>query len=515
MILDWPGFLARFTQRWRINQWAPSLLLVLAVVPMAVAHGTRMPTWDELFFLHRAACVNNAVFELSGSQLAFCLSQMFKSPSMSLLLLPAGPLKGSFGQLAVAPFMLALTTFGLVIWLGWLLHRLQIPFFATIALAAAIRLSQPSEAFNGGWFLVDGAYAILVAIALLLPFIERELPTSPTRSAMARGLLWGGISASGLLSKLTFAFFLVGIVPLTLLLSFRYSGLRATIVKLGVAGTICILPLVMFMEYGSLYLRIAWLSSYGGWAEFYNDNMSLGEFFRRLAVEAGIDYKYWLLNVGIVGVGLFGRRRDTGRLLLACAVGSLVLVYLAMVLASANRELRFLWPVWIALPLIAACLGAPRGGGTDRFLPAPAIVVAIILSLPMLWLFDFQMVAKAKALMQMLPRDRPVILQIASDESALNIETFVLAKQVDRQELASIYPTTVVYDLANGRTLDHSLRALREADFVILRSPVAVPPAPEFSNRFAAEFLKTVRSCGHYLLDEPGPPELIVAAMRC
>ena len=144
-----------------------------------------------------------------------------------------------------------------------------------------------------------------VAIALLLPFIERELPTSPTRSAMARGLLWGGISASGLLSKLTFAFFLVGIVPLTLLLSFRYSGLRATIVKLGVAGTICILPLVMFMEYGSLYLRIAWLSSYAGWAEFYNDNMSLGEFFRRLAVEAGIDYKYWLLNVGIVGVGLF------------------------------------------------------------------------------------------------------------------------------------------------------------------------------------------------------------------
>ena len=501
-------------RRWRLSQWVPSLLLVSAVVPLAVAHSTRTPTWDELFFLHRAACVNNAVFDLSGEQLAICMANMFKSPVMSVLLLPAGPLDGDVGQLAVAPFMLGLITFGLAIWLAFLVHRLQVALPAIVGLAGAIALSRPAAGSGGGWLLVDGAYALLVAIALLLPFIERELPVSATRTAVARGLLWGGITAAGVLSKLTFPFFLAMIAPLTLVLSWRHSGIRSTLIKSAVASGVCLLPLVMFVEYGSIYFRIAWLSSYGSWAPFYDDQMSLRQFFGQLGVVNGIDYRYWLLCATIVGFGLFRRRRDPVHLLLALAAGTLVLVYLAMVVVSTNREPRFLWPVWIALPLIAACLTASGHGTADRFLPTPAIVVAFLLALPMLWRFDFHVVTEATALMRMLPRDRPVTLQIASDESALNIETLVLAKELNRRELARIYPTTVVYDLANGRTLEHSLNALRNADFVLLRSPVAVPPGPEFSNRFAADFLKTVRSCGHYLLDEPGPPELIVAAMQ-
>ena len=119
---------------------------------------------------------------------------------------------------------------------------------------------------------------------------------------------------------------------------------------------------------------------------------------------------------------------------------------------------------------------------------------------------DFQNVREADALMHFLRTDHPIRMVIATDVPYFNLETLVLAQQVDWEALSTIEIDQVVYDAANGRSPDYSEEKLRSADFVLMKWPVAMPPADEFSNRFVSRFLRTAQACGRLVTDHPGPP---------
>ncbi len=488
-------------------------MLMAAVAPLAVSRVRISPAWDDAFFLDRAVCLNRSIYELSPTGVDRCLATMFKSPTMALLLLPAGPLNHHVSELDIAPYVLACVTFGLAAWLAWLTFRCAIPLSALAAAAAAIRLCGPL-AGAGAPFLVDGSFAIMVGIAMFLPILEHAVPAAGRYETFRRGLLWGGIAGIAALSKTTFGLFGLLIAPCLLWTSFRRTGARATLWKFMAAMFACTPSTVMFLRYGSMYLGNGWRSSFGNLAPFYNNGLSVRGTLSETVASAGL--AYWTICVALLFMAIARRRRDAGRLGLGLTIAAIAFVYLLAASCSPNNQPRFFWPVWFIVPIALAGAAAPS---RDPPLPASlsGVVVcltAIVWSLPMLSHFDFKQVREAAALLRFLRTDHAVRLEVASDSPLFNINTLALAQQVDWDALWSVNVRTVVYDLADGKGPEYSEQQLRDSTFVVLSWPIAVPPAPEFSNRFVDRFLATARACGRLIPAHPGPSDTLLFDMR-
>lgn len=493
-----------------------SLLLMAAIAPLAVSRTVIAPRWDDAYFLERAVCVNRAVFNLSPTEVDHCLSGMMKSPLMSLLLLPAGPLNDDIGQLGVATFLLAFVIFVLAILLASITHRMRMPFPAFAA--AALALAGCGSLRNAGApFLVDGAYALLVAIALQLPMLEHGAPAQGRLAIVARGMLWGAIASAGMLSKVTFGLFGALVAPLILFASVRQSGARATLQKSAVALATCLAPGLVFARYADMYIRNGWRSAYGDLATYYGDGLTWPGFLKSTIAEAGA--WYLLILAGLLVAAIWRWRGDRVRLGLGLASAAIALLYMLLVSISINREARFLLVGWLVLPLaVAGCLAPGRRAAP----PAPlamlslafAFAVAAVASLPMASRFDLQHVRDADALLRFLDPGYAIRIQVASDPPLFNINTLQLAQRIDGDRLGRLDIRTVIYDATNGHDVDWSERQLRDAHVVMIVWPVAVPPAPEFTNRHAARFLDLARKCGHELASHPGPADVLLFDMR-
>ncbi|MGA2794731.1 MAG: hypothetical protein ABSE69_14620 [Roseiarcus sp.] len=432
---------------------------------------------------------------------------------VGIMLLPAGRLTHEIGQLGVAPFVLACATFGLAIWLAWLTFKVEVPLLALLAAAISIRLCGPIETSDAP-FLVDGAFALMVTILTLLPMVEYAAPAVEPRAALFRGLLWGGIAGLGALSKANFGMFGVALAPPILLISFWRAGVRATLYKMAAAALMCAIPGLMFVRYGEMYLENGWRSAYGDLAQIYDDGLSTWESIRESVVSA--DYSFWIIFGGLLLVALIRGRRDVPRLALGLAIVAFAMAYLVLASISLNRQPRFVWPIWLILPIGAASAIAPSRDEPKpvaRLFAVPLCAVAILWSLPMLSRFDLQMVREADALLRFLNTDHPIRLEIATDPPLFNINTLALAQQVDWETLRAIDIRAVVYDVFSGKTPEESEQQLQNSDFVLISWPLP-SETPEASNRFVSGFLATAQACGRLVVNHPGPSDTLLFDMR-
>src|ERR1043165_9150950 len=163
------------------------LVLVVFLAPFAVGYNVSTPAWDELFFLHNAACLNQALFSGSLREFDGCLAAMAKSPIMSTLLVPVGPLAGSVSKLASATVVLALLTFSQIILLVILTQRVRVPLLA-LAVAALAAFFTPALMTGGPPLLVDNLRWVTILNTLLLLPLECDEPTRAARAAIGRGL---------------------------------------------------------------------------------------------------------------------------------------------------------------------------------------------------------------------------------------------------------------------------------------------------------------------------------------
>ncbi|MGA2793991.1 MAG: hypothetical protein ABSE69_10725, partial [Roseiarcus sp.] len=225
-----------------------SLLCTLIVLAglnfLALSSGHSKPAWDELFFLHRAACVSRAVFDASFDGVDLCFGQMSKSPLMALLLLPAGPINGIVGALSIAPVCLALATLSLLVVLGWQLSRIGVPLIAVVLSVVAAALS-PALFEGHAPFLVDDLLSIVVLATLLLLPLEWKAPPKTQGEAALRGALWGTIATLGVLSKLTYFLFLGAIAVPVVLVAYRRTGWRILFTEIIAASPFGLIALFM------------------------------------------------------------------------------------------------------------------------------------------------------------------------------------------------------------------------------------------------------------------------------
>jgi hypothetical protein len=325
-------------------------MLMAAVAPLAVTTSVSQLRWDDAWYFRLAVCVNRSFYDFSLHGIHLCLRGIYRPPIMGLLLLPAGRLHG-VEQWVAAPYLLACVIFGLAVLVAWITFKIEVPLLAVAAAALAIRLCGPIETADAP-FMVDGLLALLVTIALLLPLLEYAAPAPSPREALVRGVLWGGIAGAGALTKVTFGFIGVVVGPLILLVSLRRAGTTATLYKTAAAIAMCILPAAIYLYSGSRLVEFAWQSSYGELAQYNDQGLSYWGFLRHTIITAG--FTFWLIFACLLIVAMIYRRRDPVRLALGLAGITIVVAYVLLAGRSVNSEDRYLWSIWLVLPLAAA-----------------------------------------------------------------------------------------------------------------------------------------------------------------
>jgi hypothetical protein len=111
-------------------------------------------SWDEAYYLHRAVCMNQAVYSLSWSRVTDCLAGTHKGPIVELLGLPWGSVGGTYGGVG-----LTFVALGLFVWILALLTYLVcirggIPVASLLLGAAAIGLT-PSLRLTAGAMMTE------------------------------------------------------------------------------------------------------------------------------------------------------------------------------------------------------------------------------------------------------------------------------------------------------------------------------------------------------------------------
>jgi uncharacterized membrane-anchored protein YitT (DUF2179 family) len=487
------------------------LCLVAAATPFALSYHRAMPSWDELFFLHNAVCVNQAALAGSISGLDACFAELSKSPLMALMLIPAGPLHGNPGSLGLASVVLALAIFGVAIGLGHLANRLKIPVWTVVVVSISI-LVTPSISAAGAPLLGDGILALVVACTSLLPVLETQHEPPNTWS---RGASWGLLFGLGATLKLSYLFFAGPIFLLTAFLSIRRVGVRTTAFTIVVATLFASPALLVLARYGRQYLQHAQNFSFGSLAEFYSDGVSRWLFVSQQLVENSVS----LLIVAILGgITVWRWRYDPVRVATGLTIAGIVVLFDIVAAGSPNKDPRFFWPVWVSLPM---CFAAAIPSRTSRRPAAQsttaigwAIAIAALLALPMYSRMDLQAVEQARTALEYARQRGAKSFGIAADTAAVNVETFTLASRLNRAQFGEIRIFTVVYDTMQGKDAQTSVISLTSADVAAFFQPNG--SAPEWANRHFAEFARQLSSPTREVVNPPGagPIQLSFASQK-
>ncbi|MGF9759597.1 hypothetical protein AAII07_30825 [Microvirga sp. 0TCS3.31] len=479
--------------------FARYLCLIAAATPFALSYQRVVPAWDELFFLHNAVCVNQAA--LSGSILGLdaCFAELSKSPFMTLLLIPAGPLHGNPGSLGLASVVLALATFGIAMALGHMATQLKVPIWAVALVSIAILLT-PSISAAGAPLLGDGILAFVVACTLLQPMLETqdELPV-----AWRQGASWGLLFGVGATLKLSYLFFAGPVFLLTAFLSFRRAGLRATILKILMATLFALPAIFVLARYGGLYLQHAQNFSFGSLAQYYSDGVSRWLYVSHQLVENSVPL---LIAAALGGAAVWRWRHDPLRVATGLAVTGIVVLFDFVAAGSPNKDPRFFWPVWVSLPMCLAAAIPPKASGSYPTRSAAAtgwaMVIAVLLSLPMYSRMDLRAVEQARAALELARENGAKSFGIAADTAALNVETFILAWRLNRSQLGDMRIFTVVYDVMQGKDAQASLARLTSADVAAFFQPNG--SAPDWANQNYSKFVPQLTSLERHVMNPPG-----------
>jgi hypothetical protein len=336
--------------------------------------------------------------------------------------------------------------------------------------------------------------SVAIASVLMLVALETRSPVQEHPSSLWRGLLWGTAFSTAAACKLTAGLFIVGVLPALLWLRYARYGFKAAITTFLAALGVSIPALVVLAADWSALLRHASAASFGSLAQFYSDGLSTLGFIGTAASATGMGgVALVALTIYVAFLTVKSHRSN----ILVFWPALILLAYAGLVTVSVNRDARFLLPIWIALPFCLAALAPPTadpGNGRSRVShEALATAVAGIVAFAVVNLgfaaapLDLSEVARARGLLAAVQARGGRTVSLATDDDLFNIETLILAKELDRDASHPVSLETVVYDIVAGRTIDQSIASLGQADVVAMELPVN-GSAPEWANRNAPAF---------------------------
>lgn len=478
------------------------VVALLLIVPSVISYTPYRMAWDDLYFAHRALCVNQAFWNADWQGLEKCLSIMMKSPIMALLSLPWGPIGGTVQGVGLAIFSLSLLTW-LFIFISFLIMlRTGVPLSALLLASLSVFLN-PFLTGYAGSLLVDQLVSWVILCSLLLVNLQLTSDKGTLGGSILNGVFWGLAFSIGLLCKVTFVYFLGITLPALVFLKWRKEGLRRLVAGLLAAFLSSLPALLIWLKFGDLYLIHAMQASWGPLAIFYAaSDTAYFSFWERLYRAMGPAVFPCLVILALVFAALVKHYRQWTRLLPFVAV----LGYLLICSTSQNSDMRFLIPVMIGFPFATASFLS-----TSKFCHVNPMVIAVIafvlvlVCAPIVQRPALEKIHKLTRLLQNLKDAEVRNIVIATDSPTFNIESLLLSKEMLGESHNPLTINTLAYDYMHSIDIEHSLKRIENADAVIFEKPF--PQYPEFTNKRLQEYY-TKANAGKRLFTQFEIPDL-------
>ncbi len=476
-------------------------LITLVLVAWSTTNLTpRSPAWDDGYFLEKSACVSVNAWQGHFHSSFQCLSTMSKSPIMAFLLLPWGWKPMNIETLSFAATSLMGFIFCLIAISFYALYKSDISPLKLMLAALALALN-PILHDSSGIILSDNLVSWAVIALFSLVFLESTLSSVNLKCSILMGLLWAIPINIGLLSKVTFCFFLIFLVPSLLFVRWRRSSQKSLFISMLTAGVVSIPTLIIWLKFGSHFIDHAIMFSHGPLAAFYSVPGMDKIGFLNLFLSSVGKWRYPVLLLATIAIGMSWSRKKWSWYEWVPTVA--ILAYYWVCSGTPNRDLRFVYPVMYGLPL-ALCLIGGRQKVLAPIIPIyqaisfTGMIGLLILAPRSLGTENLNQIADLYesidriSVTSSLPGDIKMI--IAHENAHFNINTFQLVTWAKPAKRGSIVVDTTVYDFMHSVSLEESKIHLAKNDLAIFVTPLS--EQIDFTSKYSKDLFAFAKEHG-------------------
>ena len=492
--------------------WVVAAIFASCVAPTFISYQPYQFAWDDAGYLLQCIRVSRAFW--SGNVRGLGAMYGLRPPAMTWLGLP-GMVPSSWDAAGRCFVTLAAVISLLAAFCLYLLLRSGVkPLFlvaASVCVFASLgpyptsppfyAMSFAQEQSAGHYaataFLADSLFAwTCLAAALLIPY-EARTHCPSIRGALLRGILWGSILSLGVMTKISFFYFILLIVPTLFLIRLRNAGLRSALAALASFACFSAPSALYLVLFGRLAFQNAKASSFGGVGGLYY--VSLLQFLGNAIRESpGLALSFVLTVSALIYLVIKWRTLLWGSDFLALLIP---IGFGAIVLAAPNRQIRYVFPAIVAPPFLTALLMSKQGDS------APTRSAALAACLAFCGLLGAGVPVQHRASIQTLSRSDAVLAHAAgchakrilllTDSPTLNYILMLLALQVSGK--GALIKAGLVNTLATedrfGVPIEEDFHAIGEADEVVLQDRDKL--SPPFTNRRISEYEQYLRQGGY------------------
>lgn len=487
---------SRFPAR-SIRSFSWKWLIVPALVtaclgPTFISYKPIQLSWDDSDYLVRTVAVSRAFWSGDVHALGAAMVSVH-TPVMTFLGFPFGLLT-SWSSVGNCFFALAMAIASLAAVCLYMLLRIGVkPVYCILAsLCVAVSIGPYPAGVHADTidahsiatgFYADSLLAWLVLAAILLIPFEARLPPSSIRNAVLQGFLSAGLFSLGALTKVSFSYFIVLIIPVLLVMRFYSSGVTSMLAWLIAVVCGSAPTAFFFLRYGRTALSNARAASFGGLAGYYH--VPQWQFIAGMIQDSpGLAISFLLLAAA---TGYLLIRKRPGLLDADFVAVLIVIGFVVVVLASPSKQSRYLFPAIVALPFLMSILISNK---EDSIQPPRAALAAAV---AFLTLVGFAVPTRQRAYRQNLARSQAVLAEavqskaksivLASDSPTLNIYLLRLTAEFSSPEVSI---ETLAYQALSSVPIEKDFRTMSEADMVIFQDQRHTNP--KFTNQRVPQY---------------------------
>jgi hypothetical protein len=475
-----------------------SALFAFCVAPTFISYQPYLFEQDDSDYLLRSMAVSRAFW--SGNVHGLGAMVGIHPPAMTLLSLPWGP-QASWDAAGKCFITLAAVISLLAASCLYLLLRIGVkPLFlvlASVCVFASIGPYPPGAHAHATAtaFLSDCLLAWTALAAVLLIPYEARADCSSIKSAVLRGVLWGTILSLGAITKISFMYFIVLVIPILFLIRLHRSGLRPAIASLGACACWSSPAAFYLIRWGGRTFDNAKSASFGQWAGFYYT--PLLQFVGTTVRESpGLLLFFVLTASGLTYLVIKKRTTLLGPDFLALLI---MIGFAIVVLKSPSRLIRYSFPAIIALPFLTAILMSGKGQSFSRrsaALAAGLVFCGLLAAgVPTRHRPMRQSLSRSDAVLAEAAKCNATRILLATDSSTLNKNLMDLDIQVSASR-APVEAGTLAYQAISGEPIEVDFRVINESDLVVFQDREA-RGGSQFTNQRASEYEQYARQAGY------------------
>lgn len=479
--------------------WGAAALFVICVAPTFISYRPYQFEWDDSDYLRRSITVSRSFW--TGDVHGVGAMVSIRPPAMTLLGLPWGPLISwdaagkCFVTLGVVTSLLAALCLYLLLRMGvkagWLV-------VASVCVGGALGPwpAAGNAHLTATGFLADSLCAWTALAALLLIPYEAGTYSPSVRSAVVRGVLWATVLSLGTMTKLNFLYFVGLIVPVLLLTRLRNSGLRSALAGL-IALFLWSSPCWFYLlRWGGPAFENAKMASFGPAAKFYS--VPLMQFLGNTVRESpGMALSFLLIGAALAYSVITRRLSARWPDLLALVI---LIGFGVLVLSSANRQIRYVFPVVVALPFVVAILvrgkETPVAPRTAALLAVVAFFALVAAAIPTRHRPGAQCLSRSRAVLARAAQCNAERIMLATDSPTLNAALMILAAEVSSPRFSPKIDS-LAYQVVNNVPINDDFRAMNQYDQVVFQDRDEL--SPPFTNQRVSDYERYLRLRGYAL----------------